>query len=130
MIRRMFAVGVLVFIAGASVSQADDADALVGSWSWSWKDASEVTHKHVLVVEGSGDKLAARELYDNDEPIKVTDLKRSGNKVTFSVLRGKRRSAYTGTIKAKDLIEGIVNVTTDGQANEFGWEARREPKKT
>lgn len=116
---------------GLNSVRADDKPAsLVGTWRWSWKDADGVTHKHALEVEGTGDKLAAREVYDDQEPIKVTDLKRNGKKVTFSVLRGKRQSNYTGELKADDRIEGTVNVTVEGQNSEFGWESKRDtPKK-
>ena len=107
----------------------DEEAGLVGTWSWTWKDAAGTTHKHVLEVEGSGDKLSARERFDDLEPVKVTDLKLADKKVTFSVNRAKRPASYSGTLKSKDLIEGLVNVTTDGQASEFGWEAKRQGSK-
>jgi hypothetical protein len=108
---------------------AADPD-LAGTWTWKWKDAQNETHRHVLEVEGSGNKLAARERFDDMEAVKVTDLKRDGKKVTFSVLRGKRRSAYSGTLDKPDTINGKVVVTVEGgDQNEFGWTATREPAK-
>jgi hypothetical protein len=127
-----FTSALLLAVATASLpaSSDDKADAVVGTWTWSWKDAEGVTHKHTLEVEGTGDKLAARETYDELEPIKVTDLKRTGKTVTFSVLRGKRQSSYSGELKESDRIEGKVNVTIEGQTSEYGWEAKREAKKS
>ena len=87
------------------------------------------THKHVLEVEGSGEKLSARERFDDEEPVKVTDLKLTDKKVSFSVSREKRQASYSGTLKSADLIEGLVNTSTGGQTSEFGWEARREATK-
>lgn len=107
----------------------DDPRPLVGVWAWSWKDEQGTLHQHALVVEPSGDSVAARERYDEEPPIAVTDLKLDGKMVSFTVLRGKRRSAYTGTLKARDLIEGLVNVAIEGQTAEYGWEAKREPAK-
>lgn len=129
--RRSQPAWVFVAISAAALGLAPrDGDAgLTGTWSWTWKDAAGTTHKHVLEVEGSGDKLSARERFDDLEPVKVTDLKLVDKKVTFSVGRAKRQASYSGTLKSKDLIEGLVNVTTDGQASEFGWEARRQDAK-
>ncbi len=106
----------------------DDASLLLGTWKWTWKDAEGAVHTHRLDVEGSGEKLAAREFYDEMEAIKVVDLKLTGKKVSFSVLRGNRQSSYTGTLQAKDRIEGLVNVSIEGQTSEYGWEATREEK--
>jgi hypothetical protein len=116
-------------LAGMGLAPDDGASRLVGTWSWTWKDAAGATHKHVLEVEGSGEKLSARERFDDEEPVKVTDLKLTDKKVTFSVSRDKRQASYSGTLKSADLIEGLVNASTGGQTNEFGWEARREAAK-
>ena len=122
---------VFIAVSAAALGWAPrDGDAgLIGTWSWTWKDAAGATHKHVLEVEGSGDKLSARERFDDLEPVKVTDLKLVNKKVTFSVTRAKRQATYSGTLKSNDLIDGLVNVTTDGQASEFGWEAKRQGSK-
>lgn len=131
--RRRSALAWMILALSATALRAAPRDGeagLIGTWSWTWKDAAGTTHKHVLEVEGSGDKLSARERFDDLEPVKVTDLKLADKKVTFSVNRPKRQASYSGTMKSKDLIEGLVNVTTDGHASEFGWEARRQdPKK-
>lgn len=124
--------GWMLLIAGLTLEAAarpGDADVLVGSWSWGYKDGQGVMHKHVLEVEGTGDKIAARERMDEESPVKVTDLKVTGKMVSFSVLRSKRRAAYSGTLKGKDLIEGQVTVSDDGQSQEYGWEAKKEPAK-
>ncbi len=120
----------LAFSAAALGASPRDGEAgLIGTWSWTWKDAAGTTHKHVLEVAGSGEKLSARERFDDLEPIKVTDLRLADKKVSFSANRAKRQASYSGTMKSKDLIEGVVNVSTDGQASEFGWEARRQDAK-
>lgn len=105
---------------------ADDAARLVGTWSWQWKDEQGETHKHLLVIEGSGSNLAARERRDELEPVKVEDLKVVGQKVNFSVLRGEVRASYTGTIR-DETINGEVMIARNGTTKSFGWTARRMP---
>jgi hypothetical protein len=113
-----------------ATARADDASKLVGTWTWSWKGADGTTHTHTLEVEGSGEKLAARERFDDLEAVKVNDLKVDGKKVSFSVLRGKRRSEYNGKLDGDDTIDGKVLVEDDGRSNEYTWTAKREkPKK-
>ena len=102
---------------------------LVGRWTWSWMDDQGVTHHHVLEVEGSGDKIAARERFDDQEPIKVTDLKVVEDKVTFSTKRGERHSLYSGTLKDDEVINGMVEVSVEGQPQSFPWTAKKEEKK-
>jgi len=119
----------LLAFSGFGVALGADVDALVGSWTWSWKDGQGVTHNHVLEVEGAGEKVAAQETFDEEKPVKVTDLKVSGQKVSFSVLRDKRQATYTGTLKGKDLIDGMVTVSNEGQPNEFGWQAKKQADK-
>lgn len=126
-LRIIVACTVLVLV--AAPGRAAGLDELVGTWTWTWKDAQGETHKHVLEVEGSGDKVAARERFDEMEPVKVTDLKLVDKKVSFTVKRGERRSSYSGTVKEKDAIDGVVTVSSDGQPGEFGWSAKREPAK-
>jgi hypothetical protein len=112
----------------ASASPHADSD-LSGAWTWKWKDAQNEIHRHVLEIESARDKLAARERYDDMDPVKVTDLKVDGKRVTFSVLRDKRRSAYSGTLDKFDTINGKVVVTVEGgDSNEFGWTATKESK--
>jgi hypothetical protein len=110
-------------------ARADDAAKLVGTWTWSWKDADGTTHTHTLEVEGTGEKLAARERFDDLEAVKVNDLKVDGKKVSFSVLRGKRRSEYNGKLDGDDTIDGKVLVENDGRSNEYTWTAKREKAK-
>ncbi len=113
-----------------SMAGADDAANLAGTWSWVWKDAEGITHRHVLEVEGSGSTLSARERFDDQAPVKINDLKVVGKKVDFSVLRGDRRAAYTGSIASADTINGQVIVTGEGgQPSEFGWTAQRESER-
>jgi hypothetical protein len=108
----------------------DKAPDLAGTWTWEWKDGQGETHRHVLEVEGKGSTLSARERFDDQEAVKVSDLKQDGKKVTFSVLRGDRRASYSGTVETADTINGKVTVSTEGgQPNEYGWTARREPTK-
>lgn len=112
--------------AGAVDEEATPAD-LAGTWTWSWKDAQGTTHKHVLEVESAGGKLTARERMDDLEPVKVGDLKRTGDRVTFSVLRGDTRAAYDGKLADADTINGDVMVTpANNIVEEYGWTARRE----
>ncbi|HWE36942.1 MAG TPA: hypothetical protein VG406_10285 [Isosphaeraceae bacterium] len=125
---RGFGLVLLLAIPGAA-ARADDAPKLAGSWTWSWKGPDGTEHKHVLEVEGTGAKLAARERFDDLEAVKVNDLKVDGKKVSFSVLRGKRRSEYNGKLDGDDTIDGKVLVEDDGRSNEYTWTAKREKTK-
>jgi hypothetical protein len=110
--------------------RADEPVDLAGTWTWSWKDAQGETHRHVLEIEGSGSKLTARERFDDQDAVKINDLKVVDKKINFSVLRGDRRAMYEGTIAAPDTINGKITVSSEGgQENEFGWTATRQPVK-
>ncbi|HEV3166154.1 MAG TPA: hypothetical protein VGZ22_19170 [Isosphaeraceae bacterium] len=129
-IARRKALGLLAGVPLLAVARADDKVNLVGTWTWSWKDSQGDTHRHVLEVEAAGAGLSARERFDDEKPVKINDLKLSGRKVNFSVLRGKRRAAYQGTLASADTINGIITVTDEGaEDSEFGWTAKREPAK-
>jgi hypothetical protein len=109
-------------------ARAADVPKLAGNWTWTWNDASGNTHRHILEVEGLQTKLAARERFDDMAAVKVEDLALDGRKIRFSVVRDKRRAAYSGVVADDDkTINGTVNVTVDGESNEFGWKATREP---
>jgi hypothetical protein len=115
----------LPLLAGADREGMD----LSGTWTWSWKDANGGEHTHVLEVEGTGSKAAARERFDKLEPVKINDLVVDGKKVNFSVLRGDHRAEYSGTIDAADTINGRVLVTEKNQTEEYTWTAKRKPRK-
>ncbi|MBX6313254.1 MAG: hypothetical protein IRY99_10130 [Isosphaeraceae bacterium] len=110
---------------------ADEGPDLSGTWRWQWKDAQGQIHRHVLEVDGKGKDLVARERFDDQEPVKVTDLKVEGKKVHFSVRRGERRSIYDGTLANADTINGTVQVSgPNNQPIEYGWTALRDRPKT
>ena len=112
----------------ALAAGAADAPPLAGTWEWEWKDGQGTTHRHVLEVEGDGKALAARERFDDLEPIKVDDLKVAGKQVTFTVKRGDRRAEYAGSLDGPDTINGKVNVAAaENQPNAFTWTAKRRP---
>jgi hypothetical protein len=103
----------------------DGPDDLLGSWTLTWKDGEGKTHKHVLDVESAAGKLTARERFDEQESIKVDDLKVKGDDVFFVVKRGGRTAEYKGKLVGNKTINGIVNVAVNGQAQEFQWTAER-----
>ena len=75
-------------------------------------------------------KLTARERFDEEDSIKVDDLKLKGDNVSLSVKRGERMAEYKGKLVGTKTINGIVNVVVNGQAQEFQWTAERAlPKK-
>lgn len=120
----------LVLISASASDEPRPPD-LAGTWTWSWKDAQGVTHRHVLEVESAGGKLTAQERRDDLEPVKVADLKRTGDRITFSVLRGETRAAYDGKLSDPNTINGDVMVTpANNQVEKFGWTAQRKPVKT
>jgi hypothetical protein len=112
-------------IAAPRAVLAAGPDDLAGSWTWTWKDGEGKTHKHVLDVESAAGKLAARERFDDQESVKVDDLKVKGEDVAFSVKRGGRMAEYKGKLIGGKTINGIVNVAVDGQAQENQWTAER-----
>jgi len=113
--------------AGTAPALAADPPKVAGTWSWKWKDAAGDTHRHVLEVEGAGDKLTARERFDDEAAVKVDDIKLDGKKISFAVTRKGRHSDYKGTVDSADTINGVVVVVLEGgQPSEFGWTASRE----
>jgi len=114
--------------ARARGEDAAETPALSGTWTWTWKDKDGQTHRHVIEVEGLGTKLAAREIFDDETPVKVKDLTLKGKDLKFTVVRGERRSDYSGKVADADHINGTVTVTTDGTASDFEWKAERSKK--
>ena len=108
---------------------ADDGPA--GTWTWSWKDGEGTMHKHVLDVESAAGKLTGRERMDELESVKVDDLKFEDGSLSFAVTRADRRAVYKGKLIGGKTLNGLVNVTVNGQAKEYQWTAERalEPKK-
>ncbi len=117
---------VLAFIAvPRGYSAAADVPEIAGTWTWSWKDAKGQTHKHVLELEGVGAKLAAREIFDDEPPVKVDNLTLKGKDFKFNVMRDGRKAEYSGKVADADHINGTVTVTVDGQPRENEWKAER-----
>ncbi len=118
--------------AGALANAADDPSTgktseLAGTWTWAWKESKGAPHTHVLEVEGTAAKLAARERFDEQPPVAVTKLALDGKKVRFTVVRGNHRAEYSGVLAKTDAINGTVTVTDEGQSHEFEWKAKRKP---
>jgi hypothetical protein len=107
-------------------SRAPDVSRLAGSWVWSWKGPDGLTHRHVLEVEGVGKALAAREIFDDQPPVKVSNLLFDGTAVKFTVDRGARRAEYSGKMTDADTIQGTVTTTTTSESREFTWKAERK----
>ncbi len=130
LLNRRLALGIALgaLLAGpAPTPAADDPPKVAGSWSWKWKDAQGETHRHVLEVEGAGDKITARERFDDEAAVKVDDFKLDGKKISFAVTRKGRHADYKGTVDSADTINGVVVVVLEGgQPSEFGWTANRE----
>lgn len=117
----------LALVGAASSVRADEPMAMAGTWRWKWTDGEGVVHHHVLEVEGKGKTLSARERFDEEKPVKITDLKIDGKAVTFSVLRGAHRAEYKGKFKSADHIDGTVGVSeAEEPVEEYGWSADRE----
>ena len=109
------------------LSGDEDPPSAVGNWSWTWKDPKGVTHRHVLKVTKAGEgKLAADEVFDEEKPVKADKLVVNGKTVEFLVTRGDKEARYKGTFKGKDVIDGLVYITHEGQATEYAWTAKRQ----
>jgi hypothetical protein len=113
----------------AASSPTSEDPALAGSWTWTWKDAEGTKHTHRLEVEGANNRLIGREVFDNEPAIKVDELRRDASKVRCVVTRDGRRAVYEGKFASPNTINGLVTVTIDGQATEYGWTATREAEK-
>lgn len=99
---------------------------LAGTWIWTWKGPDGQTHRHTLEVEGTGNKLAAREIFDDDRPVRVTPITLEGTALTFVIQRDGRTAEYKGKLADPDHVSGTVIVTTNGQAVEHVWNAERK----
>ncbi len=108
-----------------SKAQTPAPPKLAGTWTWTWKDRIGETHRHVLEVEGVGDKLAAREIFDDEAPVRVSKLVLENATLQFTVIRDKRKADYVGKVADADHINGTVTISSDGQAQEFPWQAER-----
>ncbi len=124
------ALALFLILPDAVSVRAGEAPKLAGSWTWEWKDGQGAVHRHVLEVEGDGATLAARERFDDLEPVKVEGLKVAGSKVNFAVRRGDRLATYSGTLANADTINGKVVVAVENQSNELTWTAKRKPLKS
>jgi hypothetical protein len=118
-----------VSLATSEPSRGADLPKLAGTWNWTWSDKDGHTHRHILEIEGIGNKIAARERFDQLPPVAVTDLKLEGKDIRFAVIRGDHRADYAGVVTDRDTINGKVKVTDDGETTEFVWTAKRETPK-
>ena len=103
------------------------ADAVLAESKIDWKDPAGQAHRHVLEVEGVDKALAAREIFDDEAPVKANGLAFDGKSLKFTVSRGDRRADYTGKLDG-DTIRGTVNTSSNGQASEFTWKAERRKR--
>jgi hypothetical protein len=108
---------------------AEPAD-LSGTWTWTWNDPTGTLHRHVLEVEGVGPDLAARERFDDEEPVKASEVKFDGKNVRLTVVRGDRESQYRGVLADPNTINGTVTVKQREEKNDYPWKATRrvQPK--
>ncbi|GAC1451358.1 MAG: hypothetical protein NVSMB9_36300 [Isosphaeraceae bacterium] len=121
----LFAWGAFSPLAFHAHSEETDVPKIAGTWTWTWDDPTGKTHRHVLEVEGTGTKLAAREIFDEQQPVKVANLTLDARAIKFSVVRGDRKADYSGKVADSDHINGTVLVTADGATTEFVWKAER-----
>ena len=113
---------------GSAALEPEDGPKLAGTWIWSWNDPKGETHRHVLEIEGTGAKLAARERFDELAPVRVTGLMLDGKNLKLTVVRDQKRADYSGVVADSDTINGTVSITFEGQTTEYVWKAKRVPK--
>lgn len=120
--------GASIFVSLLLLSPCAAADPpdISGTWTWAWKDANGRMHRHVLEVEGKGTRLAARERFDDLEPVKASALKLDGAKIQMTVIRGHHRAEYSGVVVDAKTINGQVTVEQAGEKNDYPWKATRE----
>ncbi len=129
--RAGIALFVIIPVLATTGLAADSPPSLVGTWTWEWKGSDDKTHHHSLVVEGEGKTLAAQERFDEESPVKVDDFQVEGKKVSFSVTRGERRAAYSGTLGDANTINGNVTVNVaEKPATEFTWTAKHQEEES
>ncbi|WP_435010555.1 hypothetical protein P12x_001828 [Tundrisphaera lichenicola] len=122
------AVGFVFAIPTRAISDDSPSD-LTGTWTWSWKDADDVTHRHLLELEGKGDSFKGKERFDDEAAVKVDALKQEGKTISFAVDRDGRHAEYKGKLTSSDLIDGVVTVTENGMSKEYDWTASRQKDK-
>lgn len=111
-----------LFVASALAADAPD---LSGTWVWTWKDPAGQTHRHVLEIEGVGGKLAARERFDDEAPVKAAELQRDGKNVRLTVVRGDHRAEYSGVLADPNTINGTVTIKQGEKTTDYSWKATR-----
>lgn len=116
-----------ILIVAAHVRASEELD-LSGTWVWTWSDAAGRTHRHVLEVEGTGADLAARERFDDEAPIKATELRRDSKKVRLTIVRGDHRAEYSGVLADSNTINGTVTIKQGDKMNDYPWRAQRQQK--
>ena len=66
-----------------------------------------------------------REIFDEQQPVKVKNLSLDGKTLRFRVVRGDRQADYSGKVADADHINGTVLVPTGDQTQEYMWKAKR-----
>lgn len=125
----LIAVGIFLTIPSLAWSDDDKSPDLTGTWTWTWKDGEDVTHQHVLELEGNGDTFQGKERFDVEPAVKVEALKQEGKSISFAVDRDGRYAEYEGKLTSANLIDGLVTVTQNGVSKEYDWTASRKKEK-
>lgn len=109
--------------------QAADA---TGTWTWTTPaQGNRPERKSVLKLKTEGDKLTGTiNGRQNQEDIKITDGKVTGDEVSFKVSRSGQNGntfvqKYNGKLSG-DTIKGKVTFERNGEERNVDWEAKRD----
>lgn len=109
----------------APTAQAADP---TGTWKWSTTFNNQ-TRETTLKLKLEDGKLTGAILGRNDQETPIEDAKIDGDKISFSVTRGrgeqKFTSKYSGTVSGDTIKGTIESPGRDGQTRSREWEAKK-----
>jgi hypothetical protein len=117
-----------VVVATLVLAPAAQAADPTGTWKWSTTFNNQ-TRETTLKLKLEDGKLTGAILGRNDQETPIEDAKIDGDKISFSVTRGrgeqKFTSKYSGTVSGDTIKGTIESPGRDGQTRSREWEAKK-----
>lgn len=117
-----------VVVATLVLAPAAQAADPTGTWKWSTTFNNQ-TRETTLKLKLEDGKLTGAILGRNDQETPIEDAKIDGDKISFSVTRGrgeqKFTSKYSGTVSGDTIKGTIESPGRDGQTRSREWGAKK-----